>query len=626
MKKHNSVSRIILYSLLALALTASISLWVGCSEESGIADVSSQSNQLTLLNEENPRVQAVTRIQDLSTEALFSHPDVVGTGTGLDDNGNPTVVVYTTEEVTQYGSMSVEQLQTSKALGAIPESIEGLPVKVKVTGKFVVYADPTARFSRPVPIGVSTGHPDITAGTIGCRVIDGSGNVYALSNNHVYANINSASIGDNVLQPGPTDGGTDPADAIGTLYDYEYIEMGGAYNYIDAAIAAVTTSTVGYSTPSGDGYGTPSSSIKSATIGMKVQKYGRTTGWTFGEVAELNVTVNVCYVPRGPFSCAEYATMTDQIGITPGTFSAGGDSGSLIVTDDGNKNPVGLLFAGSSDRTLANRIDLVLNRFNVTVDDGSGGGPTNNPPTADFTYTTSELTAYFTDQSTDSDGSIASWNWNFGDGSTSTAQNPSHTYGTDGTYTVSLTVTDNDGATDNTSQSVTVSGSTTNNPPTADFTYTTSDLTAYFTDQSTDSDGSIASWNWNFGDGSSSTAQNPSHAYGTDGTYTVSLTVTDNDGATDNTSQSVTVSSGGTGGITLSVVGYKVRGVKHADLTWSGADGTDVEIYRDGTLIATTTNDGSYTDNSGQRGGGSFTYKVCEIGGSVCSNQVTVTY
>jgi len=90
-----------------------------------------------------------------------------------------------------------------------------------------------------------------------------------------------------------------------------------------------------------------------------------------------------------------------------------------------------------------------------------GSPPPNAAPTASFTYTTSELTASFTDTSTDSDGSVVGWSWNFGDGATSTAQNPSHTYAADGTYTVSLTVTDDDGATDTTSQDVTVSSGST---------------------------------------------------------------------------------------------------------------------------------------------------------------------
>lgn len=84
-----------------------------------------------------------------------------------------------------------------------------------------------------------------------------------------------------------------------------------------------------------------------------------------------------------------------------------------------------------------------------------------------------------------------------------------------------------------------------NNPPSASFTYSASDLAASFTDTSTDGDGSIVSWNWNFGDGASSSAQNPSHTYAADGTYTVTLTVTDDDGATDSTSSTLTVSSGG---------------------------------------------------------------------------------
>jgi len=82
--------------------------------------------------------------------------------------------------------------------------------------------------------------------------------------------------------------------------------------------------------------------------------------------------------------------------------------------------------------------------------------PTNNPPTASFTYTINSLTASFTDTSGDSDGSVQAWSWNFGDGGTSTARSPAHTYAAAGTYTVSLSVTDSEGATGTTSQSVTV--------------------------------------------------------------------------------------------------------------------------------------------------------------------------
>jgi subtilisin family serine protease len=165
-----------------------------------------------------------------------------------------------------------------------------------------------------------------------------------------------------------------------------------------------------------------------------------------------------------------------------------------------------------------------------------------------------------------------------------------------------------------------------NGAPTASFTFSCTDLSCGFTDTSTDSDGTVVGWSWNFGDGASSAQQNPSHTYAAGGTYTVTLTATDDDGASDSESASVTVSSGGGGGFALSATGYKIRGVQHADLTWSGATSTNVDIYRNNALITTTANDGVHTDNTGVRGGGSQTYRVCEAGTSTCSNDATVTF
>jgi subtilisin len=162
-----------------------------------------------------------------------------------------------------------------------------------------------------------------------------------------------------------------------------------------------------------------------------------------------------------------------------------------------------------------------------------------------------------------------------------------------------------------------------NQSPTADFTFTASGLTVNFTDTSTDSDGSIVSRSWNFGDGSTSTVQNPSHTYAAGGTYSVGLTVTDDDGATGSVTKSVAVSSTQTG-ITLSVTAYKLKGDKYADLLWSGATATNVDVYRNGAVVVTTANDGAHTDGPLGKGGGSATYKVCEAG--TCSNDVTVTW
>ena len=172
-------------------------------------------------------------------------------------------------------------------------------------------------------------------------------------------------------------------------------------------------------------------------------------------------------------------------------------------------------------------------------------------------------------------------------------------------------------------------GETTNSVPTAGFTYTTNELTADFTDQSTDPDpsGTVVGWSWNFGDGSTSDAQHPSYTYAAGGTYTVRLTVTDNDDATSaEASQDVTVSAPATGGgISLSATGYKDKGLQKADLAWSGATSTNVDVYRASEKIETA-NDGFYTDNIDRRGGGSYTYKVCEAGTINCSAEVTVTF
>src|SRR3989449_2995306 len=285
----------------------------------------------------------------------------------------------------------------------LPSQLDGMPVDVKVTGRFMALSDPTTR-QRPAPLGYSVGHPAITAGSIGGRVVDGAGALYVLSNNHVLANSNNASIGDPALQPGPYDGGTAPADQIGTLAAFNTIDFSGGLNTIDAAIALSDATKLGNATPTDDGYGTPSGAIygdanndgvfddETALLGLNVQKYGRTTKLTHGQITGINATVTVCYEVFFGF-CIKSARFVDQLVIEPGTFSGGGDSGSLIVTDDGSKNPVALLFAGSSAQTIANRIDLVLNRFAVHVDGGTSPPPA---PVTDVAITSVTAPAFVT--------------------------------------------------------------------------------------------------------------------------------------------------------------------------------------------------------------------------------------
>jgi PKD repeat protein len=167
-----------------------------------------------------------------------------------------------------------------------------------------------------------------------------------------------------------------------------------------------------------------------------------------------------------------------------------------------------------------------------------------------------------------------------------------------------------------------------NSPPSADFSYLANKLTVEFADTSTDSDGTITGWFWNFGDENSSNTQHPLHTFSAAGAYTVSLTVTDNDGATGSTSKNISVNEGEIppGDFVLTANGRKVRGRIIIDLSWSGATSGTVDIYRDGVRIISGMNDsGEYTDHTGQTGGGTFTHRICEAGTEVCSNVTSTT-
>ncbi len=297
--------------------------------------------------------------QERVTEDWLALEGVVGTAIGVDGAGNAVLKVYLTE----------------LGIAAFPSRFAGVDVVPEVTGRFMALpataeadseVDPTTTFPRPVPIGVSTGHTDVTAGTIGARVTDGS-RTFALSNNHIFAANNGGRVGDNLLQPGVVDGGRDPDDVFGTLYDYEPLKFCQTFrcemNRIDAAIALTTPDDLDTATPEG-GYGSPRSWTDEAALGMSVQKYGRTTGHTVGQVTGINATIDVGYRTGK-------ARFEDQIVISGAGFSAGGDSGSLVVTKGlllADRRPVGLLFAGTFSSTLANPIDLVLDRFGIEVD------------------------------------------------------------------------------------------------------------------------------------------------------------------------------------------------------------------------------------------------------------------
>ncbi len=269
----------------------------------------------------------------------------------------------------------------------IPAYIDGLKTDVVETG--VIKALGLTDKHRPAFGGVSIGHRDITAGTFGC-LVKKDGKTCILSNNHVLANSNDAEIGDSILQPGPHDGGSVANDTIALLENFIPIEfsegaadcdimkliewltdlLGGLFhrkhrlraykiqagiNYTDCAIAGPVE--IGVDVEKGIAEIGEIVGKAVAKVGDEVQKTGRTTGYTTGEILQEDVTVNVQY------GAGKIARFDDQL--MAGPMSAGGDSGSAVLNMD--KKIVGLLFAGSEEVTILNPIDYVFDSLGVTL-------------------------------------------------------------------------------------------------------------------------------------------------------------------------------------------------------------------------------------------------------------------
>lgn len=344
-----------------LLMGAGTAIWYACSDR-GSESLTDAAAAPPTTPPPAHEFEVALAAQRRHTDGLLKIPGVVGTAiTVLPD-----------------GRVGMQVLLEGPGVKGVPLALDGVPVTRQVTGRLMAYSDPRTR-QRPAPIGFSVGHPAITAGTIGARVRDATGQVYILSNNHVLANSNGATVGDPIYQPGVFDGGT-AADQIATLFDFQIITFtSNANNTMDAGVALSTTGALDNASPSDDAYGLPNATMygdtngdglfddRNALLSLPVQKYGRTTRLTHGQITGVNAIVQICYEVSG-FVCVKSARFVDQLIIQPAGFSDGGDSGSLIVTDDDNLNPVALLFAGSSTVTIANRLDLVLNRFGVTID------------------------------------------------------------------------------------------------------------------------------------------------------------------------------------------------------------------------------------------------------------------
>lgn len=217
----------------------------------------------------------------------------------------------------------------------------------------------------------------------------------------------------------------------------------------------------------------------------------------------------------------------------------------------------------------------------------SGGG--NAAPTADhggpYTGAAGQAVQFDGSASSDTDGTIASYDWDFGDGGSATGANPTHTYASDGSFTVTLTVTDDDGATDTATTSATISA-VANEAPFADhggpYTGTVGQSISLDGSASFDADGTIVSYAWDFGDSNVGSGAQPTHSYASAGTFTVTLTVTDDDGATDEVTTTATITEPSSNNPPVADPNGPYTGVVGQPVQFDGSGSYDT----DGTIFA----------------------------------------
>lgn len=335
----------------------------------------------------NEAISAARALLQQHSKGLLSRANVIATGVGYKVTGGKSTdvpsIICSVHRRVPASSLSPGDL--------VPRELDGVPTDVIETGPIRAFQSPTGSY-RPAPGGVSVGHRDITAGTLGCWV-HRNDQWMMLSNNHVLANSNAAEIGDPILQPGPYDTGRYPDDQIAVLEDFVPIKFPGdsnenadscgiAHSIVSilnsiAAILGSKTRVKAFSTlqvenlvdaaigrPLLDEDVQPDilnigvvQGTASADLGTAVKKSGRTTGYTEGVIQQLDVTVDVQYGTN------LVARFTDQL--MAGAMSQGGDSGSAVL--DSQNRLVGLLFAGSDQTTIINRIEHVFDSLNLSL-------------------------------------------------------------------------------------------------------------------------------------------------------------------------------------------------------------------------------------------------------------------
>src|SRR5262245_33266788 len=333
-------------------------------------------------------IQALTQACRAATSEYFEEgkprSNVVGIGAGVkwkngEPTGDPAVLVLVTQKVAKELLSPADLVPTKLQDMSTDVLAVGLPVAGAPADDVSIQT--LTKKVRPASGGYSVGHFQITAGTIGTCVYDilpgGStdpGNpvhgigvpskFYILSNNHVLANVNAGPIGAPILQPGPVDGGVNPTDKIAQLSRFIPIQLAPAVplpsqnNIVDCAVAEGDFHDLNREIYWG-GYvrGWRRRSQVLQMVGQTVKKTGRTTNFTTGRITAVNATIDVNY------NGGRVGRMKDQIVTT--NMSAGGDSGSLVMTLD--NIAIGLLFAGSAQAMIANQIENVRTLLRVEV-------------------------------------------------------------------------------------------------------------------------------------------------------------------------------------------------------------------------------------------------------------------
>ena len=345
--------------------------------------------------------EVLSKLKDLEEEKLLALKGVVGVSVGFKvKDGKKTGILSIRVLVKKKRGKLWMKLFTPDAM--VPLEIGGFPTDVVEVGEVKVlskleswkrrgvgpnYGVHTLSEKgrsdkwRPAPGGVSIGHKAITAGTFGGLVKDRATNkIMILSNNHVLANSDmtnnqTAYKGDSILQPGKYDGGKDPTDKIAKLERWIEINPFGA-NEVDCAAAVPLSEKDVDPTILEIG---KVSGVAEPELNMKVQKSGRTTGLTRGEITDLHATIRVQY-PGGYIVTFKEQTLT-------GPMLQGGDSGALLL--DLNRKLVGLGFAGSDQVAVFNKISKVLEalKINPVIEETPPTPPPTPKPTVKMVVT-----------------------------------------------------------------------------------------------------------------------------------------------------------------------------------------------------------------------------------------------